>query len=357
MPRLIGDFLSDGGELAYLEDILEVWVPPFLRRPITVIETELTGDKTPEVIVLAQHTTPGSDGFTWGGDIAIYSCADGRYEMEYLKQAAFDGDQAGILQIEDINGDALPEVVYVWGFCGVSLCSSNVQAVAWSASDAQFVPLVEGDTGMFQSTVAVEDIDGDGPQEIIVETSGLFSSISIGPRRGMRDIYAWNGRSYTLHGQRLMPSNYLIHTVNDADEALARGEISQSLDLYLRARTDPELLVWPLAYPDSEKYQRDALSAYVTFKRVIGFALKDQDDQALLELARLRANSPAETSTGYGFLRMAELFWQAFQETDSPEAGCRADVDYAGQHPEAYEILNAYGPVNPFYTPGRLCPY
>jgi hypothetical protein len=199
LPEIIRTYLSDGGDPATLKSSLMSWTSPLRQHAVEVQSVDLTRDGVDEVVVLAQYKIWGADGYLAEGKVFIFGCKDTAYSLEYESDRLnWDNRDTGIVTIEDINGTGYTDLVYAWGFCSVSLCSTDVQVIEWSPADSGFVELMPPDAWMQQAQLILEDHDGDGIKEIVLDTPGTVWSLALGPRVSQTNTYVWDGMQYVL---------------------------------------------------------------------------------------------------------------------------------------------------------------
>jgi len=198
-PLFLEQYLTHGGTTENLEQALISWAPQSYQHAVAVETADLKNDGVDEVLVLAQYVVPGADGYWPLGQLYIFECGEHGYHLTYeSEQRVWDDPLSGIFEIEDINDTGRLDVIYVSGFCSVSLCTADVQVVEWSPEAEAYVELIPGEASMSQARLSLTDDDRDGSKEIVLETSGTVSSLSIGPRFEEKVIYRWDGKSYEV---------------------------------------------------------------------------------------------------------------------------------------------------------------
>jgi hypothetical protein len=199
LPEIIRVYLSDGGDPVILESTLMGWTSLGRQHAVDVQLADLTRDGVNEVVVLAQYKIWVADGYLAEGKVFIFGCENAAYSLEYEStRLNWDNRDSRIVTIEDINATGYADIVYVWGFCSISLCSTDVQVVEWSAADSSFVELMPPEAWMQQAQITLEDHDGDGIKEIVLDTPGTVWSLAVGPRVSQTDTYIWDGTRYIL---------------------------------------------------------------------------------------------------------------------------------------------------------------
>ncbi|MEJ2149812.1 MAG: hypothetical protein P8Z40_10040, partial [Chloroflexota bacterium] len=138
---------------------------------------------------------------------------DGHPSYE-LTSIALDGDSlSGIHTVRDINANGVPDIVFVWGFCGVSICTHHVQVIEWA--DGVYVERITEEVSMSQAQFSLTDPDDDGIWDIVLETPGTASSLSIGPRYQEQMRLAWDGSEYVVVEHVIGPCRVLCSFLDE----------------------------------------------------------------------------------------------------------------------------------------------
>jgi hypothetical protein len=179
----ISAYLNAGGEIDRLKgQIAGIQTGSAEQITAQVLEQDVTGDGCTDVIVsLALPTLPGY------GDaiLAVYACQGDRYVRHSLfgrvgagsrGEGLYDGGGARIVQVQDLNADSVPEILFFVASLG------ELYIAAWNGTE--FSSLVEGydELGNPQSyiparegTFAIRDVDDDGMLEVVLtDPPGLW---------------------------------------------------------------------------------------------------------------------------------------------------------------------------------------
>lgn len=166
--------------------------------PLDRVCADLNGDGSEEMVVL---TGWGGGANRLGYDFlqmfVIAAAGPGEYLIAWQSEQ-LPTDRAEPLQVKDVNGDGLPEVLSVqaMGASGEVLYLLNWQdgSYGWSTPQGGYF---DGQDAFGETGVRIEDIDGDGLAEILA---------SYGPATSWIDVYAWDGEAYvyqqTLDGAK-----------------------------------------------------------------------------------------------------------------------------------------------------------
>jgi hypothetical protein len=226
-----------------------------------------------------------------------------------------------------------------------------MHVVEWNASSRKFEPTFPQDNAAPYGELEIKDVDGDGVGEI-VQHVGMIGSAGAGVQRTFDETYAWNGTQYALKTRVVTSPQYPIHYLNDADNAMDKGDYGAAIPLYQKVIDDPN----PLTFLSQD--EAPALKAYARYRLMLAYALGGDAAKAQAahdELAGQFAGAPSE-APGASFAHFADLFWDAYQAAKDVKAGCAAVIAQAASTPATFELLNNFGYANRFYTPEDMCP-
>ncbi len=319
------------------------------NQPVAVATGDLTGDGKDDLIV--SLFDPASSFTPPEGALFIYVCREGAYILAH-EQFSMDGRGApGILYVQDMNADGVAELVTSGDFCGAHTCFSEAQILGWDGEG--FVNFLEGNTSdMPFPYIEIVDRDNDGFYDLEITGSGVASA-GAGPPRGSIRVWSFDaGGSWLLTGETLLPSDYRIHVLHDADASAQADDYPTALDLYHQVVDDPFLEDW--IDPVSEQAN---LNAYAYFKIVILRTLLGETVLADLIFDKFSETYSPETPQ-HAFVEMTTLFLDAL-DVDGQEAACAAVMVYAAEHDEAILVplgSQVFGYGNRDYGPEDMCP-
>jgi hypothetical protein len=208
---LLEEYLIAGGTLHQLSQWVDTNAYPSDNGAVTVLSEDLDNDTVDEVIVAAQYCVEEVDDCAERAFLAIFD--DGHSSYEQASITLHDDSLSGIYAIRDINANGIPDIVFVWGFCGVSICTHHVQVIEWA--DGVYVERITEDISMSQVGISLIDPDGDGIWDIVLETPGTVSSLSIGPRFEERIQLAWDGSAYVVAEHSIGPCRVLCSLLDE----------------------------------------------------------------------------------------------------------------------------------------------
>jgi hypothetical protein len=364
-------YLSAGGSPAQLRDQLVAWdmireSPGQLGASSGLVEggLDFNADGLEDVAVvvldldadpaLLQTPTPPMS-------LYLYECAGPGSGFE-LAHTYFGGSLGSgpdsaleVHALDDLTGESRDIVVFSTVYCGAHTCWYGIQGLQVDPATGEFVPLFAETIEVPYPIVLIEDIDGSGPAEIVIDT-GAIGSAGAGPQRTYRDTYTWDPaeRIYTRTSHVLTSSQHPIHLVNDADALLLAGDYRAAADLYVQSYSDPTL---DRSWDMFESWQAE-LEAYARYRTLLAFVLLGDSDTAQVVHDDLMAHFPNGAAPGGTFAGYATTFWTAYGRTGSAREGCAAvlatlDTEtFASQMP-----LNMFGYANRYYgDAAEMCP-
>jgi hypothetical protein len=348
-------FLSGGGSISDLQSTLGSWGGIDDNAGSVVSGQDLTGDGVPEVVVAVQAPLDQFPDAVTGppGDLYIFGCASGAYELLFGDYSTPDRVTPDIVTVEDLNQNGRADLAYSTHYCGASTCSYDLHVLEWNPASSVFSEILPDVSGVPSATFTIKNDDG-GTSEIVVENGG-YGSVGAGPQRFFEDTYAWNGTIFALSESAVTtPSEewFPIHYIQDADKQLEAGFPPIAITLYQQLIDLPD----PQVFIDDDEIP--ALEAYARFRLVVAFVLNGNIPEAGSMYDSLFAEYDADPDKpGADFAAMADVFWQTYNDGQSVASACSATVDYAEANPTSFEVLNSFGYANRVYEAQDMCPF
>jgi hypothetical protein len=348
---------------------------------------DLTNDGQPELLLSTET-------------LSILGCDPGG-SGQYIILGQFYDDidlvPPGIIAIQDLNLDGLPELLLISRAFGGFSTTYLLQIRTWDGQSFSS-PIVlppdypyrsQGNLGFedYQHSlwgityhggiVDLLDVDHNGTTEFIIKSGlpGHPDLIAHGPWRHAQDTFTWNGEAYVLLRSEIDPPIYRFQAVQDADQAALWGEYDRALALYQDAIFSDQLLGWspelyeqqqysffvdstptPFPAPAEEYYH---LAAYARFRILVLHALHGYDQDGQIVYDTLIERFP-EGQPGYESAVLAQGFWSTYLATHDVGQACTQALKAIWD--EAGEILywldgDFHGMQAPDYQLVGLCPF
>jgi tetratricopeptide (TPR) repeat protein len=347
-------------------------------REEQVASIDVTGDDVPELII--------GGGFPLG-NVFVFGCKDGQYVMLLKEKASFDKTPE-IIEIADINANGMNDIVVKQITCHVCV---GVKVFEWNTE--QFSSLVWAElypgSGEYQdmaeidgyATVYIEDRDGDGIKEIVLEggipswPGGMWGMD--GPYRSKKIVYTWNGENYVFVVQEYEPPRFRFEAVQDGDTASERDDYEKALAFYQAVIYSDTLKSWTydewygtftdaeyeccstpdineMPYNETEYFQ---LATYSRYRIMVLYVLMGRESDAQTIYKSLLSEVSSD-SAGYPYVQLATEFWEEYQESREVLKACEKAIVFAEQNDEILIPLgNNHGMFSKYYKPETICPF
>ncbi len=343
IPNEIVGFLNGGGSLDELLKILsESAQLPNWDSAFTV--EDLDGDGYLDQIVTILNPTP--EAIQAEGMLLLLTCQGAQYELAFLLPVVPGWSVPIVLSIEDLNNDCIADLTVGRETCGAHTCFTDIQFITWTGS--HFENRFEGSSQDIPSPIIEIVLD---PKHISV-TAGGINSVGAGPYRSFIRRWAWDPDLGLMAPSKdeLLPAEFRIHKLLDAEESYLQEDFNQALILYRQVIESEDLLDW--IDPTVEQAN---LGAYALFRIMLTHIISDQLTDA--ESAyKLLVDSFNSEGPGFAYAEMGRTFWEVYQETSKAESACATARAYASTHPEAILDPLYFGYTNPTYSPEDICP-
>jgi hypothetical protein len=336
-------YLNAGGSLDSLENSIEELALLIQETP-SLIEADFDGNGLNDLIVSILQ--PSEEIYPLSGQSMVYLCHETTYQLVYSTP---QNTQIGIprfYSIDDLSGDGLTDVILGIETCGAHTCFTSIEGLVWTGET--FENRLQGTSEDLPSpTIEINQ----EPTEIIVTGEGV-ASVGAGPNRSIERHWFWDNdlQSFVPSEDVLLPSDYRIHILHDADKALLQGEIEAAIESYARVIGDEQLLDW--VDPDIE---RANLAAFASFKIILAHIHSGDLDGAESALGDLQESYPEET-IGASFRAMAEIFWDEYVLNNDLVSSCHAAQRFAEENAGTIVESLYFGYGNQVYTAQDLCP-
>ena len=302
-----------------------------------------TGDGADDLALVIVN--PQSDAAAPETDLLIFVSNGERYDLAYRARAA---GSVRILAAEDINGDGLPEIVWVDTTCGASTCFDTINVRSWDG--AAWQDWTDKTITMAYAEIVLDALRDTAQGQEIELTGGVYGSVGAGPQRGRTEIWgSVEGAPYTLLERVYDRSSCLYHKVLDANEALQRYQeigLVQAKEMYIEAVTNRNLTIcW------EHENELEELRSFSIFRLALISAYEGDAAAAAENVSQIEQAYPDSI-----FTQLGQIWLAAYQPASDIAAACAAVTQFAGDNPLSYERLSDYGYANPTLRAEELCP-
>jgi len=361
----ISEYLNHGGSGQLLFERLKK-VYPEMESTGGYDFHDVTGDQIPEFLYIE---------FYFEGKLMVFSCRDGEFE-QIAVLSGDHADHAYSLEIEDLNGDGMAEVILMGAFCG-SFCHDSIYLYEWNG---QGFTLVSKANISPMRQMLIKDFDGNGTQEIMLSGGdpSCLSCSNLVPRRQRTVIYSWNGTAFVEVANEFEFPEYRFQALQDADAMTVIGKYDRAIELYEATISNTRLKWWSperMEYvqalymswipdltlppePPEDKTEYPRLASYAYYRIVLLHSMQGNEVEARTTYNTLQQEFGSNESS-QPYVAMAAAFWEAYHARDRMYDGCAAAIQYAVEHPELLVSLGSgyHGWQSRTYLPADVCPF
>jgi hypothetical protein len=353
---------------------------------------DLTGDGIEELVVHENMS------------IVIYGCHNGENTIllnyDLLERMPWF---LRMLFVEDMNLNGQLDIVIRYGI--TSGVNAVVDILEWDGTE--FVSLIKANHGQDSSTtsllartlywyehifdsfdvdvdvpimnngayVEVKDVDGNSTKELVLTDRGPShpdSYWNMGPWRGKRVVFSWDGVHFLYSDLEMEPPEYRFQALQDADRLFLLERYDESLSLYQNVIFADDYEWWTfdrqmylmnlsmgyeMESPKPDPAEYPSLAAYARYRIVLHHLVRGWTGAAEGAYATLVERFP-EGTVGHGFAEMAELLWTEYQMSADVEIACAKVVEYVYEHQDLLEYLGQNnGSQSHIYIPEDVCPF
>jgi hypothetical protein len=347
IPTIL-DYLNAGGAPEAFAAALESEGMAPLEGPILLV-ADFTGDGL-EDLAFAYHAPSEAEAGP-GGVIVIFQCVGQAYRPAFQETTEDPSASPAMHLAHDLTGDGVSDLVAGQRLCGAHTCFEQVSVLVWDGSS--FADRLQGvSDDLPYPGVDIVGPAQDGSYGLAVTGTGIASA-GAGPYRQRTRTWNWDAAAQALipGPDVLLPSDFRIHVVLDADQAALAGDYAAAHDLYYRVVTDESL-----QDVEFSPEPRDHLIAYAMYREVVTYVLMNDLGDAQVVYGILQNSYPAG-APGHAYAELGTAFWDLYSASEDLAASCQAARAYAEAH--ADEVLSPlyYGYANPTYTAAEVCPF
>jgi hypothetical protein len=306
---------------------------------------DVDGDGLDELIYAV--TVPGDPAPP--GDVWFFDDEGTNYRLFTSARALANEILAGV-NIEafvDLTGDGAPEAVISTQTCDGDRCTTSF--VIASAHRGFAVEDLAPEELVVESTEGLTFEDGTDDQltDLLVRREADTEDPAAGPQRATVLVVSWSGLRFRVD-EEPDPPEYLIHLIEDADEAYRTGDLDRASDLYLQAAADLSLRDWKVE--QGERASRAELQPYALFRAALA-AQRQGDPATALQLLQRASDEHQNSLHG----RAAGIYAQALGSGNAASTACTASESYLGVLESVYREAWDYGFANAEHRITELC--
>jgi hypothetical protein len=360
MPVALNNFLNAGASLQAASDVLLAWgvrvAAPGTNEVLGTIEFGklLPGDD-PQIVAVIFDPAP-SENVSRAGNLIVYNCAGGRYQIAYqaLADPAYENlvSDPRLLSLEDVTGDGIDDLTFLTGDCGAGTCMDGVSVLSIHGTGA-LRNLAPDFANVPNPTFEYAPSTRGGGKDLIV-VEGTLDDASAGPQRQITATWSFNGQIFTQTQTTQESPTYRIHALHDGDEALRKKDFREADTQFLRVINDASLQTWD-GNPNAQ-IEQQILSAFAYVRLMQSAALRNDAVGVQVAFDSLMRLAPADTP-GYLYAQLGDTFFRTWSATKNAVQSCQAMVDLAKQNANATKWLgiDAFGTANYDYQPEDMC--
>jgi hypothetical protein len=344
LPDDVIQYLNSGGKIATMYGILEAaGMAPSEDRGW--VEDDFTGDGFDDIAITL--IDPETQDIFPAGTLILARCSESHYELSFQAPVLNGWSAPKIVSFEDLNGDRVSDLLIGRDSCGAHTCFTQLKALLWDGETLE--NRMQGTSeDMPSPSIEVDP----GTQTITVTAEGI-GSVGAGPFRRYLRQWTWDPdqKLFLPSPDTFLPSNFRIHTLQDADRAAINGDYEEAIDLYNKVIWDDSLQ----DYMDPT-IERPQLAAYASFRLMLTYLLMDQFDQAEAEHTSILSDYPPGSAAS-DYAQLAEAFWSEYMTSSEIESACLAAQNFADTHRDTILDTLYYGYANPSYEAIDICPF
>ncbi len=341
-------YLNQGGSLtAFLESLPTMGHQD--PQGISGDLKDLNGDGYEDLTI--SLFDPGDGSLAGESVILVFLCDEAQFRLAHALSAMPEAMRVHLMDVIDLTGDGLSEIIAMQEFCGAHTCSQDWEVLKWQ--NDRLVNVLMGRTDDLPSpTFEISGSESDGSRIISIAGTGV-QSVGAGPYRPLTRVWQWieADSAFLVVEERLASPSFRIHALHDADQAALDGNLDHALHGYQQVIEDPTLD----DYPHGEQGHAQ-LSAYALYRSMLVELLKG-DPASAEETLNFLLEAYPEPSVGSGYSTLAREVWQSYQSKADLDRACQIAQAYALGH--STEILEPlyYGYANKQYLAFDICPF
>ena len=300
------------------------------------------------------------------GDFWIVSTEGVVFMARGLENQDLGATAPSIVDVVDMTGDELPEVIIVSTFCGAHTCVNNYQILG--APEEQIELLVqlppereqpEPLPGDLQQAIALEYVDEeavrdeteDGLPDLVIH-GGIVGSAGAGLQRARTEVWAWDEEegAILLASQEWEDTGYRVHTLYNANYAFSQEQYEEAARLYEAVIVDESLE--EMEFMEPAEVSRTYARQFAAFRLTLLPLFRGDITEATRWSNWLQSEYPGANITEAA----AQLIptWQS--NGNNLAAACQTITNYLESQDNPTGPLTDMGYNNPSLTAEDVCP-
>jgi hypothetical protein len=343
---LVAEYLAGG--LADIEGCLPELVRDWELEPVEGLRcasVDIDADGRDELIyAVSVEGDPAAPGDVW-----FFDDAEDGYRLFTSARALANEVLSGvnIEAVVDLTGDGTPEAVISTQTCDGERCSVGFVIASahrgFALEDLAPADFVASST----EGLAFEDGSDDQLADILVRRDADSEDPAAGPQRASTLIASWSGLRFRVDDEP-DPPEFLIHLVEDADEAYRSGDLEAASDLYIQASADLSLRDWKAE--QGQRAGRAELQPYSLFRAALA-AQRGGDPATTFQLLERAFNEHSDSLHG----QAAGIYVEVLKDGNAASTACTASESYLRTLTGFYDDAWDYGFANPSHAITALC--
>jgi hypothetical protein len=294
--------------------------------PLESLSIDFNGDGIDELFLTATLSRNDRD---WLSSVYwIVSQSQDGYKIEYSLSPDIYLYAGQIYELGDLNGDKLPDLLVASGRYGNG-CDQVLYLFGWRSTKYTSYAA--------ETDLCIESIEVGEKNELVI-TGQIAESMDSGPTRKKKEYFQQNHAEYLLSHSDVLPSNYRIHVIGDAQAAYDVGNDALSVQLWDRAAHEQSLLNYPSRRIDDDKPEiyQPAFALYRLYTYYLANGEITRAEQYLKELKNLVGD---ETSPGGELLSLASEAKKLLAVSKDPERVCSGIYIYLNSTKENSDFM------------------
>ncbi|MFW5940582.1 MAG: hypothetical protein ACOC9V_03155 [Chloroflexota bacterium] len=295
------------------------------------------------------------------GDFWVVSEEGVTFTVRGGDELDFFSEAPEVVDVVDMTGDDLPEVVTVFTSCGAHTCYYNyhiigapdgeirnlVQQAEDSEAPADLPPTIDM---AYVDQEEIRDATEDDLPDLVI-SGGIVGSAGAGIQRPRTEVWAWDGSAISRDRQEWADTGYRLHTLYNANYDFSQADYELAAQKYEAVIVDPELEDIE-GFSASPSEVREYVRQFAAFRLSLLPLMRGDITESSRWRTWLQDEYPQAPLTEAANLLYTR--WEANQN-DLVDA-CAAVTDYLEAQENPTGPLTDMGYANPSLTAEEVCP-